>query len=290
MATEKRQSPQQRRDRRQAQQQPKHNAPAVVRTQPKPFNRRHLSLRIWTIVAIVLAASIGLSIFFRVDEITVTGCDKYSAWSVSEAAGVQMGDSILFFGKATASSRIMDELPFVKSVRFRIKLPGSVNIIIEEAPVGYAIEAADGGWWLLTADGKVAQQTDAVQAQNNTIIKGVNLTAPQLGEVAKAYEPEEAGAVTGADRLSAALQLAQLLEKNEILGTMQYIDVSNLQKIRLWYKNQYSIELGDTQELETKIATVKSAIPQIGSFQTGVMELVKDGETWKVMFSNHEIP
>jgi cell division septal protein FtsQ len=288
MATEKRQSPRQNRERRQAQPQPKRSEPAVVRTQPKPFDRRHLMLKIWTIVAVVLAASIGLSIFFRVDEITVTGCDKYSAWSVSEAAGIQMGDSILFFGKATASSRIMDALPFIKSVRFRIKLPGSVDIIIEEAPVGYAVEAADGSWWLLTADGKVAQQTDAVNAQNNTIIKGVNLADPKLGETAKAYQSQEDGAVTGADRLSAALHLAQLLEKNEIMGTMRYIDVSNLQQIQLWYKNQYSIALGDQQEMETKIATVAAAIPKIGSFQTGVMKLVKDGTVWKVVFSNQE--
>lgn len=286
MATEKRHSPRQRRESRPP--QPKHSPPPVVRTQPKPFDRRHLMLKIWTIVAIVLAASIGLSIFFRVDEITVTGCDKYSAWSVSEAAGIQKGDSILFFGKATASSRIMDQLPFVKSVRFRIKLPGSVNIIIEEAPVGYAMEATDGSWWLLTADGKVAQQTDAVNAQKNTVIKGVNLENPKLGETAKAYQSQEDGVVTGADRLSAALRLAQLLEKHEIMGTMRYIDVSNLQQIQLWYKNQYSIELGDKQELETKVATIAAAIPKIGSFQTGVMKLVKDGAIWKVVFSNQE--
>lgn len=290
MDTEKRQSPHQRRERRQAQPQPKHKAPPVVRTQPKPFDRRHLTLKIWTIVAIVLAASIGLSIFFRVDEIIVTGCDKYSAWSVSEAAGIQMGDSILFFGKATASSRVMDELPFIKSVRFRIKLPGTVNIIIEEAPVGYAMEATDGSWWLLTADGKIAQQTDAVTAQTNTVIKGVNLANPKVGETAKAYQPQEEGVVTGAERLSAALHLAQLLEKNEILGTMRYIDVSNLQQMQLWYKNQYSIELGDQQELETKIATVGAAIPKIGQFQTGVMKLVKDGQIWKVVFTNQETP
>ena len=286
MATQKRRDPRQRRQPGRPQPQPKSNAPEIVRTQPKEFERRTLLLRIWTIVAIVLAASIGLSIFFRIEEITVTGCEKYSAWTVCEASGIEEGDSMLFFGRATAGSRIVDTLPFIKSVRFSIKLPGTVNIIVEEAAVGYAMEASDGSWWLITADGIVAQQTDAQTAQQTTVIKGVNLQNPQLGEMAKAYESEAQSAVTGADRLSVALQLVQLLEANEIMGLMGYVDVSNLQQLRMWYQNQYRIDLGDRQELSTKVATIKAAIPEIGKYQTGIMELVKDGEIWKVLFNN----
>ena len=130
MATHRRQEPGERRRRRQSQSQPKTNAPEVVRTQARDFDSRRLLMRIVTIVTIVLAFSIGLSIFFRVETVTVTGCSKYTAWTVSEASGIQQGDSLLFFGRATAGSHIMNALPYVKSVRFSIKLPGVVNIII----------------------------------------------------------------------------------------------------------------------------------------------------------------
>ena len=288
MATHRRQEPGERRRRRQSQSQPKTNAPEVVRTQARDFDSRRLLMRIVTIVTIVLAFSIGLSIFFRVETVTVTGCSKYTAWTVSEASGIQQGDSLLFFGRATVGSHIMNALPYVKSVRFSIKLPGVVNIIIEEAPVGYAIEAADGSWWMITSDGIVAEQTDAQGAQQTTIIKGVNLDAPQIGAQAKAYEPNSESAVTGADRLAVALQLTQLMEANEILGKMSYVDVTNLQRLYLWYQTQYRIDLGDRQELDTKIATVKAAMAEIGEYQTGVMELVKDGEIWKVLFTNQQ--
>ena len=287
MATQRRPDPGSRRNRRSAQPKTRVNAPELVRTQPKTFDRRGLVLKIWTIVAIVLAFSIGLSIFFRVEEITVTGCGKYSAWTVSEASGIEVGDSLLFFGEAAVSSRIMDALPYVKSVRFSIKLPGSVNIIIEEALVSYALQASDGSWWMMTADGKIAEQTDALSAQQTTTITGVVLHDPQAGEQAVAYEQPEQTAATGADRLNVALQLAQLLEANEILGKMSCVDVSNLQQLQMWYENQYQIRLGDMQELDTKIATVKEAIPKIGTYQTGTMELVKDGSKWKIVFMNH---
>ena len=54
----------------------------------------------------------------------------------------------------------------------------------------------------------------------------------------------------------------------------------------MWYNNQFQIRLSDLQELDTKIATVKAAIPKIGAYQTGVMDLVKEGEIWKVVFTN----
>ena len=118
MATEKKPEGPERRRRRPSRPQQKHNAPPIVQTPAKAFDRRRLLLRIGTITAIVLAFSIGLSIFFRVDEITVTGSNRYSAWTVSEASGIEIGDSLLFFGDATASSRILDTLPYINLYGF----------------------------------------------------------------------------------------------------------------------------------------------------------------------------
>ena len=160
MAKELKERAAERRKRRMPNPQQKSNAPVIIRTQPRDFDRRRLLLRICTIVAIVLAASIGLSIFFRVDTITVMGGERYSAWTVSEASGIDKGDSLLFFGKATAGSRIMAKLPYIKSVRFSIKLPGTVNIIVEEAPVAYALQDAAGSWWLMTSDGRIVEEID----------------------------------------------------------------------------------------------------------------------------------
>ena len=46
--------------------QPRNTAPEVVVTQPKPFVRRRLLMRLLTIFAVVIAFVMGLSIFFKV--------------------------------------------------------------------------------------------------------------------------------------------------------------------------------------------------------------------------------
>lgn len=255
--------------------QPRNTAPEVVYTQPKQFSRSHLVVRLLTIVAVVIAIGMGLSIFFKVETITVVGAEKYSAWSVTEASGIAEGDSLLFFGRAGAAGRIIHQLPYIKSVRFGIKLPGTVNIIIEESPVAYGVQDTQDGWWLITSDGRVVEQTDSATALINTVIEGVKLEKPVIGELAVATENNAQGeliATTNADRLTAALEVFCALEANEILGKVASVDVTSPQAIEIWYGTQYQIKLGDRSKMEYKIAAVKQVVSQMSQYQTGILD------------------
>lgn len=264
------------RRRRTAKPQPQNTAPEVVYSQPKPFNRSRLIMRLVTILAVVVAIGMGLSIFFKVQTITVVGAEKYSAWSVSEASGLAEGDSLLFFGRASAAGKIIHKLPYVKSVRFRIELPGTVNIIIEESQVTYTAQDTNGDWWLLTSEGRVVEKTDSTTSLSTAAITGIQLRDPTIGELAVAAEETAAEGqlitVTNADRLAVALEVFRALEANEVLGKVASVDVTSLQSIELWYGAQYQIKLGDRFEMEYKIAAVKQAVSQLSQYQTGVLD------------------
>lgn len=267
-----------RRERRPGQQrpQPKHTPPEVIYTPGKPFHRNRLILRLLTIVAVVLAICMGMSIFFRVDTVYVTGSEKYDPYTIQQASGIEKGDSLLFFGRSGAAAKIINKLHYVRSVRFEVNLPGTVNIIIEEAPTAYAIQSDRNQWWLITADGRVTEQVDMATAANYTSIVGVVLATPQPGQLAVAAENEPEGdtpvVITGADRLRAALAVVQALEANEILGQATSVDVSNLQALEFWYGKQYQVKLGDSQRLNYKIAAAKQAISQMSPYQSGVLD------------------
>lgn len=259
--------------RRQKKPQPRRTAPEAVYTPGRQFNRRRLVLRIVTVVAVAFAFFLGLSIFFKVDTVTVSGCEKYSAWSVAEASGIEQGDSLLFFGEAAAGSRVIDSLPYVKSVRFQRTLPGTVHIIIEEAPVAYAAQDTKGSWWLITAEGRVTEQADTAEAGKHTSLVGITLENPEVGTQAVAQEKaEEGSSVTGADRLAVALQILRQLEANEMLGVVASVDVSNLQALELWYGDRYRVKLGDSSRMDYKIAAVKSAVAGMSDYQTGILD------------------
>ena len=247
------------------------NAPEVVYTPAKEFNRNRLLLNIVTVFAVAFAIFLGLSIFFKVEQVTVSGNSKYSEWSIYEASGIREGDSLLFYGEATAGSKIIDALPYVTSVRFEIKLPGTVHIIVEEASVAYSIQSEDGTWWLMTAQGRLTEQVNAAVAGTCAKVVGVSLRAPAVGQNAVAYETGE-GAVTGADRLDVALQIISQLEANELFGKVTAIHVSALQQLEFWCGQQYQVKLGDSDRLDYKIAAVKIAMEQMSPYQSGILD------------------
>ena len=267
------------------------NRPPVVYTDPKPFNLNRLLIQLVAVLAIALAVTMGLSVFFKVETVVVYGNEAYSAWAVQEAAGLEGGENLLSFGRTKACGKIKTNLPYVKSVRIGITLPDTVNIYIEEFDVSYAIQTIDETWWLITSGGKVVEQIDGGTAGKHTKILGVYLDAPEPGQPAKALETiqvSETEAVdpqlatettappvvtTGAGQLTAALQILTAMERNDIVGEVASVNVESLTNIVLWYGARYQVNLGDTNEIEKKISYMKQAVAQLSDYQIGVLDV-----------------
>ena len=272
---------------------PKSPAQPVVYTQPKVFNRNRLIMQLLSIAAVVLALVLCLSIFFRVKTITVSGANAYSAWAIREASGVEEGDYLLTFSKARACAKIKAELPYVDTVRIGIKLPDTVNIVIEEIDVVYAIQDVDGIWWLMNSDGRIMEQTDTAGAGNYTKVLGVKIVTPEVQDLAVAFQdlalqqPQEPQAtqapgetqvptpviITEQQKLSAALTILQALELNEIVGEAASVDVSDLTRIELWYGTQYQVNLGDTNNMDYKIACLKYTVSSLQEYDSGELDI-----------------
>lgn len=275
--------PKKRTSRRTESSRPKTPTPAVIYTQPLPFNRDRLIVQLITVTAVVLAIVMGLSVFFKVETITVTGADTYSAWAVREASGISEGDKLLTFSKIRAASQIMANLPYVKGVRIGIKLPDTVNIMIEEESVVYAIKSSDGQWWMMDSDGRVVEQANNAKAATATQVLGVTLEAPTVNEkgVATEMTPSETNELgelipvttTGAQRLTAALQILKALENNDIVGEAASVDVTSTEDIILWYGTRYQVNLGDTSRLDYKVDCMNDAILQMSDYQSGVLDI-----------------
>ena len=261
----------------------RNDTPAVIYTQPTAFNRDRLLIQLLTVTAVVAALVLGMSVFFKVKTIMISGVETYSAWTVREASGISEGDGLLTFSKTRAIAKIHASLPYVDDVRIGIKLPDTVIIYIEEMAVSYAVESTQGDWWLINSDGRVVEQTTANAASSHTKVLGVKLDSPIEGNDAVAandvpQETLESGeavpqAVTGAQRLSSALQILKALEANDIVGQAASVDVSSLEDVTLWYGSRYEVMLGDTAKMEYKIACMNDAILDLSEYQSGILDI-----------------
>lgn len=272
------------------QRQPKRPAPDVVYVQPEPFNRGRFLLRLATVAAVVLALFFGISIFFKVDKVIVSGADKYTAWEVRQASGIEEGENLLSLNEAKIGAQIKTALPYVSRSRVGIKLPDTVNIEIVEVAVTYSVEAENGIWWLMSAEGTLLEKVNSADAEDYTKILGIKLEAPAEGAQAVAKEPEveTTSAATNAsgqtvetlpvtvkasEKLSAALDILQYMEDNGILGEAESVDVSDMGLLEIWYGEQYQILLGDTTRLSYKIQMMKNTIEQLGEHYSGVLDV-----------------
>ncbi len=258
----------------------------VQYTPAKPFNRNRFLLRLATVAAVVLAVVLGMSIFFKVHQVTVSGAVKYTPWEIREASGIGDGDALLSLSEAKITAKIRTKLPYVGDVRVGIKLPDTVNIEIKELEVVYAIADAGDTWWLMDASGRIVDSTDAAEAKNHTRILGVKIVDPAVGNQAVAAEPESAADPTetgptvatlpktpASELLATAVQILTSLENNGVMGTIDSVDVSQLQALTIWYEGRYQVTLGDASRLDYKIGAMKAAIQKMGQYQSGYLDV-----------------
>ena len=264
-------------------------APDVVYTPAKPFSRERFLMRMATVVAVVIALMFGISIFFRVEYVKVSGADKYTPYMIQEAAGIKEGDALLGLSDARISGKITSALPYVESVSIAIELPNTVHIEIKEMDVVYAIRDDKDGWWLITADGRVVINADNATAGACTVIEGVRLSDPVSGGRAEAadvnsgimVEDPVTGAMvpqfeSGDSRLSTALTILQYLEDNVIIGEVASVNVGDLTNLELWYGQRFRVKLGDTTELGYKIRCMNAAIngkDGLDSHDSGILDI-----------------
>ena len=260
----------------------KHPSPVVVYTQPLPFNSSRLLVQLLTVTAVVVALVMGLSVFFKVENVVVHGAEVYSPWAIREASGISQGDNLLTFRRARANGQIQAKLHYVNKSRIGIKLPDTVNIYIEETSVAYAIQSEDGIWWLMNSDGRLVEQIDSGSANKHTKVLGVTISGPVVNEQAMATEnvPDQTDAmgeiipvtVTGAQRLRAVLSILNALEANDIVGDAATVDVTTISAIELWYGTRYQVNLGDSENMDYKIACMYDVILQLSNYQTGKLD------------------
>ena len=293
----------QRNSRSGAKQQPrrrKKTTPAadLVYTQPGPFNRDRFILRLVTVVAVVLALLFGMSIFFKVDKdkILVSGAEKYTAYDIVKASGIKDGENLLTLRKPEIGGKIIEALPYVVKARPRIKLPDTVIIEVEESDVVYSVEASDGSWWMIRADGKVVDKTNPADAARTTTVKGLRLADPVIGEQAVAEEviPEETEGETtpvtvlGSERLSVLISILGFLESNGIIGDCASVDVTNPNNLELQYSNRYQVILGDSLNLDYKIKSMKAAVEEMKEYSSGVLDVSFTLKETEVVFTPAE--
>ena len=126
----------------------------------KKRRRRGAFSRLLRPLSLLLAAAAivaALTMFFKVESIQVAGASRYQADEIIAASGVEPGDNLVLLDRYRVSQRIYTALPYITDVQPRPKFPSTLEIEVTETRAAAAIQGA-GGWWLLSAGGKLLEE------------------------------------------------------------------------------------------------------------------------------------
>ena len=67
--------------------------------------------KLMCVAAVAVALTVGATVFFRVEQVTVTGSQRYTQEEILAASGIQMGDNLYALNKVRISRNIRTQLP-----------------------------------------------------------------------------------------------------------------------------------------------------------------------------------
>lgn len=221
-----------------------------------------------TVVLFAAALIVGLSGFFRLSDIVITGADLYSEEEIIDAVGLEQGDNLLFFSESRAVENITSDLSYAGDVQVNVKHPSTVEIIMDES-VGAASISTVGYYWIIDTDGKILEQTDLDGAADAISVTGINILEPKVGNIIES---------DNATKKMYLIDLLQAIYENDAEDKITEINITSIANITFDYDGRFTVNYGDGGDGGEKFGNMVAVINnQLEPNMKGSIEFDSDG-------------
>ena len=224
-------------------------------------------------IAVIAALIVGATVFFRVQNITVTGAQRYSTQQVIDASGAVQGANLFALNKFDMAAQIRRQLPYIEGVNIRRALPDTLLITVTETGAAAAVDSAEGRW-LISRSGKVLERAK----EENKVISVVGLTAvqPQVGEMLLVREED----VSRRDSLQALLKA---LDGCGLLGEVTSLDLRSTAYIIMQVGERFTVKLPGNGDFDYLLGAMNATIEKLEPYEAGTLDLT--ARDYTVVFS-----
>lgn len=237
-----------------------------------------IKLYIFIILFSIIFVTASFTVLFKIDNIYVTGCDRYDSQEIIKLSGIEKGSNLLLCNVSKAKDRIYNSLPYAEKIKIDKRFPSVLEIKIESGEPNVAIDTNDF-YLLISKNGKILEKVYE-QPQNILILKGVDLES--YNECDKVEYKNE-------NIKNLLSEIYKSIEKNSMIG-IDKIDISDLNNITFLFDNRINILIGNTENLDYKIVTSKEIIEnKLSKFDNGTLDVSNVNEANKSYFLPNKI-
>lgn len=248
----------------------------------KRRRRRRGGGRAARVLSVLLAAVVivaALTLFFKVEEIEVTGCRRYTPEEVAVVTQVERGDNLILLDRYQVRQRIFAELPYVAEVRVLPRLPDTLAVEITETEAAAAVESG-GAWWLLSRGGKVLESVEEAQAAEYLLLENMPMEVPAVGGHLTLLEESP----LTAERLA---ELLEEMEKRDMLTRADSIDAGDPEKLVIAYDGRFQVELSYDADFPYKLDSLRKVVEELQPNETGIIRMTMQADN-EVRFIPYE--
>ena len=224
--------------------------------------------KLLTFVVICTAIAVALTLFFKVEDITVTGNDRYTQQQIIDASGIETEDNMFLMNKYAVSDQITSTLPYIETVQIRRALPDGLIIAVTECSAPAAVQHG-GKAWLLSTQCRIVDSKPAAAATGYAQVLGLTLTEAAVGSELTVAEESAA---------SAALlrQLLPYLAQKGMLGDVQTIDLSDESLLVLRYLDRFDVTLRRDADLNYKLSYLLAVVERLEVNEKGRIDMTQE--------------
>ncbi len=227
-------------------------------------------LRFLSVLLTAVVIVVALTLFFKVEHISVSGNSRYTSEKIIAVCGVEQGDNLVLLDKYAIARRLYTELPYITDVRINRAFPDGLNVQVTETYAALAIESG-GAWWLVSEGGKIVDVTDAQGAQEYIILRGMSALEPKIGtQLTLAAED-----AMSAQRLG---ELIAALSEREMLALTESIDASDREILVIQYDGRFDVELYYDADFDFKLDCLRAAVNELEPNETGIIRMTMKDE------------
>lgn len=171
----------------------------------KKRKKKHYLLRFLIFLGICALIFVFLnSSYFKIKKIKVEGCSYYTDKEVIQMANAKTGGNLFFSNGGKAIKKRLGKDPYFQEVKIRIKLPGTLKIIVKERRQIGAIKYGEE-YIVIDDEGVILRKTDVLPKV--TLLEGMKITKMDVGDKLE---------VEDKDLLGSTLTLLKSMRKGDI--------------------------------------------------------------------------
>lgn len=250
---------------------------AALRKKKRRRRRRIKIFFSFLFIAIITLAILSLTVFFKIDGITVKNNTIYTSGDIISVSGVEIEDNLFALNSSKIEQRITKSLPFIKTVELKRQLPSKLCVVITET-VEEVCYYKDGVYYSADKQGKILKEYTEQPAEM-ILIKNTEQINLSVGEYVEYTSFEEK------DLVNKHFELAEYYGYN-----LNTIDVRDIYNSTVRIDNRFIVEFGTYSNIELKAAHLNAMLKQMDAQSTGIIDLtVWTPENNEAFFSKRSI-